>query len=78
MRIHYTLHALERMHQRGIDRILVEKCLENPDKDSLLGDTRKCIKKIDDRVLVVIYRKVNDTTLVITAFISSKIHKYLA
>lgn len=77
MRIRYTLHALERMRQRGINRELIEDCLEYPDKVDSLNDIYRCIKKLDDRVLVLIYREFNDTTLVITAFISSKTRKYL-
>ena len=77
MKIRYTLHALERMKQRGIDKELVEECLENPDRTLLKEDTYRCIKKIDDKVLVVIYRKNNNTILVITAFVSTKKHKYL-
>ena len=77
MKIRYTLHALERMKQRGIDKELVEECLENPDRTLLEEDTYKCIKKINDRVLVVIYRKNADSILIITAFVSTKTHKYL-
>ncbi len=32
MKIRYTLHAVERMKQRGISREEVEDCLSNPDK----------------------------------------------
>jgi hypothetical protein len=77
LKIRYTLHALERMKQRGIDKELVEECLENPDRTLLKEDTYRCIKKINDRVLVVIFRKNDDTILVITAFVSTKTHKYL-
>ena len=77
MKIRYTLHALERIKQRGIYKELVEECLEKPDRTLLEEDTYRCIKKINDRVLVVIYRKDNDTILVITAFVSTKTHKYL-
>ncbi len=77
MKIRYTLHALERMKQRCINKELVEYCLEKPDKTLLKEDTYRCIKKIDERVLVVIYRKNDATILVITAFASIKTRKYL-
>ena len=66
------------MKQRTIDKVLVEECLENPDKTILLREnTHRCIKKINDRVLVVIYKINNDTILIITAFTPTKTHKYL-
>ncbi len=78
MKIHYTLHALERMKQRGIDRELVESCLEKPDKVDKLNNVYRCVKRISEKVLVVVYRRTRDTTLVITTFISSRIRKYLS
>ncbi len=78
MKIRYTIHALERMKQRGINRALVEGCLEEPDKVHLLNDVYHCIKRIEERVLVVVYRRTYDGILVITAFLSSKNRKYLA
>ena len=45
MKIRYTLHALERIKQRGIYKELVEECLENPDRTQLKEDTNRCIKK---------------------------------
>ncbi len=77
MKIRYSLHALERMKQRGIDRELVEECLANPDKVDHLNDVYRCIKKHGEKVLVVIYKRFHNTILVITTFISSKINKYL-
>lgn len=77
MRIRYTLHAPERMKQRGISRELVEECLRHPDKVDPLNDVYRCIKKLDEEVLVLIYREYGNTTLVTTAFISSKTRKYL-
>ena len=82
MNIHYTLHALERMRQRGIERSLVEKCLKNPDKEEGLGDdVYKCVKRINRKVIIVIYKviykRAGDAAVIITAYISSKIHKYL-
>ncbi len=78
MNIRYTLHTLERMRQRGIERSLVEDCLRNPDKEEGLGDNvHRCIKKINRKVIVVIYKREHSTIVVITAYLSSKIHKYL-
>ncbi len=78
MKIRYTFHALERIKQRAIDKELIEESLGNPDKTTLLKENiYRCIKKIDGRVLVVIYKIDNDTILVITAFTCTKTHKYL-
>jgi len=75
LKIRYTLHALERIHQRGIAKELVEECIRNPDRDENLE--YRCIKKLNDIVLLVIYRKDNDSVIILTAFKSTKIHKYL-
>jgi len=77
LKIHYTLHALERMKQRGVNRELIESCLNKSDKIDKLDNIYRCVKKINKKVLVVVYRKTCDTILVITTFISSKINKYL-
>lgn len=57
MRIRYTLHALERVRQRKIDRSLVEDCLMHPDKIISGNDVyrvHRCVKRINDKVIVVI------------------------
>ncbi len=78
MNIRYTLHALERMCQRGIERGLVEECLRKPDKEECLSsNVYKCVKRINEKVIVVIYKQEDNTIVIITAYISSKIHKYL-
>ncbi len=77
MNIIYTMHALERIRQRGIDKNLVLKCLSEPDKDEELENVRRCIKKINDKLIVVIYRKEDNDFIIITAYITTKVHKYL-
>ncbi len=77
MRIIYSLHALERMRQRGIDKKLVSLCIQNPDKDEVLEGVRRCIKRIDNKVIIVVYRREDDKFIVITAYLSSKLNKYL-
>lgn len=78
MIIRYTLHALERMRQRGIDRGLVYQCLSNPDREEEIDDSRRCVKKLNGKSLVVIYKRVDDTAIIITAYITSKTRKYLS
>jgi len=77
MKIRYILHALERMKQRGIDKEVIKECFKHPDKDEKLNDIYRCVKRINSKVLVIIYRIRSNTILVITAFVSSKLHKYL-
>lgn len=77
MKIRYTIHAVERMKQRGISRKLVEECLQIPDKDEELEQARRCIKKIDDELLVVIYTGKDYEITVITAYKTTKAHKYI-
>lgn len=66
------------MKQRGIDRGLVKSCLEKPDRVDPLNDVYRCTKRIEGKVLVVVYRRAHDRILVITAFVSSKTRKYLS
>ena len=77
MSIVFTLHALERLRQRGINKELVHLCIQNPDKEERNGEIHKCIKRVDNMVIIAIYRKENDNAMVITAYLSSKLHKYL-
>jgi len=77
VKIVYTLHALERIRQRGIDRELIILCIQNPDKSERLENIYRCVKKVNDKVIVVFYDKKDDKIIVITAYLSSKIHKYL-
>ncbi len=77
-RVVYTRHAPERLAQRGITFEEVRHCVLNPDRELVEDGVRKAIKKMNDRVLIVVYRFENDDTiLVITAYKSSKVEKYL-
>jgi len=79
LRIRYTIHALERLAQRRIDRKLIADCLEAPDRVIPENGKLRCIKRINNKVLVAIYKVegASGTRVIITAFISSKIYKYL-
>jgi serine/threonine-protein kinase RIO1 len=73
----FTAHALERMKPRRISKDEVLSCMEGPDSVSKLNDVYRAVKREDDKVLVVIYRKSNDESIIITAYRSSKKGKYL-
>lgn len=68
---------LLREYGREIDKNLVLKCLSEPDKDEELENVRRCIKKINDKLIIVIYRKEDNDFIIITAYITTKVHKHL-
>ncbi|RLE81577.1 MAG: hypothetical protein DRJ36_01225 [Thermoprotei archaeon] len=72
----FTIHAIQRMKQRGITIDQVKSCLEKPDK-IIENEVLKAIKKIDNKILVVCYKKAGEEAVIITAYITSKIKKYL-
>ena len=76
-RIIYTIHALKRMQERGINKEKVIICLRSPDKELVMNSEKKAIKRINNKALVVIYREIQDSIVVVTTYITSKIHKYL-
>ena len=76
MKIRYTLHAIKRLRQRGISREKVEACLNHPDK-TIRDKESKFVKKLNDKALTVVYRMETDSIIVITAYYTSKLHKYI-
>ncbi len=71
-------HALERIKERGIPEGLVIEALTHPDEavDGYFG--RKVAQKaIDGKLIRVIYEEHGDKIIVITAYITSKVDKYL-
>jgi hypothetical protein len=77
LKIVYTLHAIERLHQRGIMKAQVEACIREPDKVEELEGAYRCVKRMNDQALVVIFKKVGNEIVIITAFKTSKTRKYL-
>ncbi|MDW7977973.1 MAG: DUF4258 domain-containing protein [Candidatus Caldarchaeum sp.] len=74
----YTVHGLRRIEERKISRKTVENALANPDKKIQHQSITKAIKRINNKVIVVVYKIAENKPIVITAFISSKTEKYLA
>jgi len=56
-RIVYTLHALERLKQRKISLEAVRSCLIDPDRVVQEDNTKRAVKRVSDRALVVVYRE---------------------
>ena len=80
MRIRYSIHALERLRQRGIPRSLVEDCIRGPERLEALDEEEnlyRCAKRMDGKALVAVYRVSGGTVLVVTAYVTSKTWKYL-
>jgi len=65
------------MRQRGINRNLVKLCIANPDRYEYLDNLHRCVKKLDGKVLVITYKRVYEEILIITAYIPTKVYKYL-
>jgi len=65
------------MKETGISKGKVEQCLDSPDKPIQNGEMR-FVKEINQKVLAVIYKVEKGDKLVMTAFVSSKISKYLS
>ncbi len=52
-------------------------CLSDPDKRFPRNDEITCVKRFDEKVIVVIIKRTGGIHFVVTAFSSSKIQKYL-
>ena len=65
------------MKKRGISKDEVLSCIKSPDKIERLNDLIRSIKKINEKVLVVIHRVEGKNFIIITVYRSSKISKYL-
>ena len=81
--ITFTDHALYQMAWRNIDRDAVSDVLSAPDRVTRHGESRqRAVKRFSshgiDRLLVVAYEYQDNRAIVITAFYTSKIHKYLS
>jgi len=71
------MHALERIKSRKISFNLVSRCIDSPDRSIVEGKINKNVMRINSKVLVVAFRKEDDMVIVVTAYVSTKIEKYL-
>lgn len=74
----FIQHALERLEERGISTKMVEEVIRDPD-DADCGDKGRKIaqKLIDKKLLRVIYDEEEYKIVVISAYATSKVEKYL-
>ncbi len=78
MKIKFIEHALERMKERGITEDEVINAISEPDYVGKgYGDREVAQKLINGKLLRVIYEKHGDEIIVITAYKTSKVEKYL-
>jgi len=74
----FIQHAFDRLKERGIFKELVIEAIRNPDEIDLENDIRKIAQKlISGRLLRVIYDEEENSTIVISAYSTSKVGKYL-
>ncbi|WP_048150730.1 DUF4258 domain-containing protein [Palaeococcus ferrophilus] len=75
--IKYIPHALERMRERGIRRELIEEAIESPDSvtEGYLG-RKVAQKRLNGKVIRVIYEEEDEDVVVVTAYVTSKVRKY--
>ncbi len=78
MKIKFIEHALERMKERGITKDEVINAISKPDYvEKGYGGREVAQKLIDGKLLRVIYERHGDEIIVITAYKTSKVEKYL-
>jgi hypothetical protein len=74
----FIQHALDRLKERGISEKLVIEVIRDPDEIDPENDRRKIAQKlISGRLLRVIYDEEEESIVVISAYSTSKVSKYL-
>lgn len=77
MKVVFIPHALERMKERGIPEELVIEILNFPEKVSTGYFGRKIAqKKLNGKIVRVVYEEGGNEIVVITVYITSKLNKY--
>ena len=71
-------HSLDRMKERCISDEMVRAALSGPDNVDCTDEKRKIAQKfIEGKLLRIIFKEEDDTIIVISAYSTSKINKYL-
>ncbi len=77
MKVLFIPHALERMRERGIPKDLVIETLNSPEKVTTGYFGRKIAqKRLNGRLIRVVYEEEENEVVVITVYITSKLNKY--
>ncbi len=71
-------HALDRLKERDISKELVIEIIRNPDNIDPESERRKIVQKlIKGKLLRVVYDEEEESIVVISAYSTSKVLKYL-
>jgi hypothetical protein len=71
-------HSLDRMKERCISDEMVRAALSSPDNVDCTDEKRKIAQKfIEGKLLRIIFEEEGETIIVISAYCTSKISKYL-
>ncbi len=74
----FIQHALDRLKERGISKELVIEIIRNPDNVDIESERRKIAQKlIKGKLLRIVYDDEDESIVVISAYNTSKVHKYL-
>jgi len=74
----FIQHALERLEERGISAEMVEEVIRDQDNAGYGDKGRQIAQKlIDKKLLRVIYDEEEYRIVVISAYVTSKVEKYL-
>jgi len=68
----YTKHAEERLRMRNIRKELVENVIDNPDKVIKKESVTISQKVLDEKMIRVVYKQVENAYIVITAYLTIK------
>lgn len=82
MKINFSDHALCQLEQRNLPRVLVEDAVISSHRIVNQSDSRfRALKQLTIKgrlyVLVVVFDQSNQTRTIVTAFVTSKVEKYL-
>jgi len=74
----FIQHALDRMKERLITEDLVIATLNNPDNTDCRNEKRKIAQRlIQGKLLRIIYEENDDFIIVVSAYCTSKVSKYI-
>jgi len=74
----FIQHALDRLKERDISEELVIEVIRNPDVVDNKGERRKIAQKlIKEKLLRIVYDDEDELIVVISAYTTSNVHKYL-
>ncbi len=78
MIIVFSNHAKRRLKERNISENLVRECLASSDRILPNNGEMTAIKRIDGKVLLVVFKRTDEIYFVITTFASSRIERYFS